>query len=244
MDKRKFVFQALVGSNNYNLATPQSDKDYKVFVLPTFDDLYYGKMISGESVSDDADYNTHDIRRLPQLLWKSNINFVEVLFSQSLMVGDGFEPFVEDLLKHRNALATMNLPYLYNACKGMALRRYKDMTKTTGERKDTVLKLGYDPKAFSTAIRVLDFLFHMSRNGFDFGDAIFYANDNPQRLYQLRLKQGYYTRDEAMEIFRKHDERTDKLRDLFLSQPTNLDEKEWLDDRIKALVKGGIKWVK
>ena len=44
--ERKVVFKALVGSHNYNLNDETSDKDYKYFVLPTFDDLYTGKMFS------------------------------------------------------------------------------------------------------------------------------------------------------------------------------------------------------
>ena len=31
---RTVAFKSLVGSHNYNLNTPESDKDYKVFVLP------------------------------------------------------------------------------------------------------------------------------------------------------------------------------------------------------------------
>ena len=40
INNRVPVLKALVGSHNYNLNTPESDKDYKLFVLPTFDDLY------------------------------------------------------------------------------------------------------------------------------------------------------------------------------------------------------------
>lgn len=38
--------KAIVGSHNYNLNTDTSDKDYKYFVLPTFDELYCGKFFS------------------------------------------------------------------------------------------------------------------------------------------------------------------------------------------------------
>ena len=42
----KELFRVLTGSHNYNMNTPESDKDYKIFVLPTFDDLYHGKEFS------------------------------------------------------------------------------------------------------------------------------------------------------------------------------------------------------
>ena len=47
---RETVFKALVGSHNYNLADKNSDKDYKVFVLPTFEDLYNGVQYSKQTV--------------------------------------------------------------------------------------------------------------------------------------------------------------------------------------------------
>ena len=85
INDREVVFKALVGSHNYNLNTETSDKDYKYFVLPTFEDIYYNKTISKNVVSEDVDYTVHDIRKLPMLWWKTNINFVEPLFSREVM---------------------------------------------------------------------------------------------------------------------------------------------------------------
>ena len=65
---RQIVFKSLVGSHNYNLATPTSDKDYKVFVFPTFDDLYFGQTYKHSTVGEHVDYQAHDIRKLPELL--------------------------------------------------------------------------------------------------------------------------------------------------------------------------------
>lgn len=77
--KNKLFMSALVGSHNYNLNTEHSDLDYKYFVFPTFDDLYYKKEIAKSKTSDYLDYEVHDIRKLSQLWWKANINFIEVL---------------------------------------------------------------------------------------------------------------------------------------------------------------------
>ena len=54
-NNRVSVLKALVGSHNYNLNTPESDKDYKLFVLPTYDDLYERKdySVSVESSKED-----------------------------------------------------------------------------------------------------------------------------------------------------------------------------------------------
>ena len=48
LGNRKFAFKSLVGSHNYNLNIETSDKDYKVFVFPTFDDLYFNIFIKNK----------------------------------------------------------------------------------------------------------------------------------------------------------------------------------------------------
>ena len=58
----------IVGSHNYNLTTENSDKDYKLFILPEFEDLYSGNLFSTPNVvSSTMDYDIHDIRQLPKL---------------------------------------------------------------------------------------------------------------------------------------------------------------------------------
>ena len=78
---RKELFRALVGSHNYN-NTPESDKDYKIFIAPTFDDLYFNKQFSNSIIGETEDYDIHDIRKVSHLWWKANVNFIEVLFSK------------------------------------------------------------------------------------------------------------------------------------------------------------------
>ncbi|WP_206706321.1 zinc ribbon domain-containing protein [Anoxybacillus flavithermus] len=78
---RKVSFKALVGSYNYNLQTESSDKDYKVFFLPSFEGLYSGEKYSKSITSDTEDIEYHDVRKLSDMLRKSNVNFLEVLFS-------------------------------------------------------------------------------------------------------------------------------------------------------------------
>ena len=62
---REVVFKTLVGSHNYGLNRKGSDKDYKVYLAPTFDDLYEGNKFSHQTVSFAVDMDYHDIRKLP-----------------------------------------------------------------------------------------------------------------------------------------------------------------------------------
>ena len=122
-DGRKVAFKALFGSHNYNLQTQESDRDYKYFVIPTFEDLYKGKFFSTSHVGDGDDYDVHDIRQLPNLWWKANINFLEVLFSEEYNFAgiDGvLYGRLAQIWKLKDKIARMNLPYLFNACVGNA----------------------------------------------------------------------------------------------------------------------------
>lgn len=76
--EHKEIFRALVGSHNYNLNTETSDYDYKVFVAPTFDDLYFNKQYSKSIIGEEQDLDIHDVRKVSNLWWKANVNFLEV----------------------------------------------------------------------------------------------------------------------------------------------------------------------
>ena len=109
---RKEAFKALVGSHNYNLNTQTSDKDYKVFVLPTFDDLFSGRQFS-KATTGEIDIEYHDIRKLSNLLWKSNINFLEVLFSEELEINTSLTKDSKDKIEEIINLKDQILEWTY-----------------------------------------------------------------------------------------------------------------------------------
>lgn len=150
---RKIVLSSLVGSWASNLNTATSDKDWKYFVAPTFDDLYSGKMFSSASVSETLDYDVHDIRQLTNLLWKANLNFIVVLFGKE--VSNVFE--LSWIFNMADELATMNLPYFYSSTMGMHYEKMKAVRegKATGNTQILVDKFGYDTKQACHAMRCL-----------------------------------------------------------------------------------------
>ena len=86
INNRVPVLKALVGSHNYSLNTPESDKDYKLFVLPTFDDLYSREDYTANINSEEEDIVVYDIRKLSSLFFKANVNYIEVLYSKELEI--------------------------------------------------------------------------------------------------------------------------------------------------------------
>lgn len=228
---RKVAFKSLVGSHNYNLNTPESDKDYKVFVLPTFDDLYFNNSFSKSYIGKTEDFDTHDIRKCSSLWYKANVNFLEVLFSEKFSVkadlDDKSKLLIYQLYDMRNDIAKMNLKYLYDACIGMHYNKMKYLEKGTEGTRQLVEKYGYDTKQALHAWRILDFLRTFADNGFnDFKSAIWYSEDNIKRKFLLDLKNGMYSLNEYKEIVTNtfnHAEENykDKYRSQKLDESTN-----------------------
>jgi predicted nucleotidyltransferase len=197
MNTSKTVFTALVGSYNYNLNTKESDKDYKSFLAPNFDDLYLKDYIKSKSLLKvlkndiESDIEYHDIRKLEGLFYKSNINFLEVLFSEDFEINKYYEKEVFELLALRKDIAKMNLPYLYKACIGMYHTKKKLLKKGTEGTQYLVDKYGYDTKQALHCYRVLNFLKRFQNTGFnDFKSAIWYKDDEPIKEFSLKIKNG------------------------------------------------------
>jgi predicted nucleotidyltransferase len=194
MYDRKVVIKALVGSHNYNLNTATSDKDYKYFVYPTFEDLYHGKRFSTASQSDTLDYDVHDIRQLADLLWKANLNFIEVLFSVDMV----YDPRLRSVFMNRDAYATMNLPYFANATYGMHLMKMRDLHKGTAKTQILVDRFGYDTKQACHALRCLYMLDRLA-SGMSMGEALWFDDGCFEHNNLLDIKFGRWTEEHFQE---------------------------------------------
>ena len=193
--ERKMAFKALVGSHNYNLNAEDSDKDYKLFVLPTFEDLYKGEFYSKTNITSTVDFDIHDIRKLPQLFYKANINFLETLFSNEIVYSEELtkqqRKLVDEIFKMKNEIAKMNISYLFNACRGMHFQKMKLLEKGTVSTQHLVEKFGYSTKMALHAYRALDFMVRFSDNDFsDFKNAMTYTDE--EREFMLEIKYGKF----------------------------------------------------
>lgn len=241
LGNRKFAFKSLVGSHNYNLNIETSDKDYKVFVFPTFDDLYFNKSYSKSCIGETEDYDIHDIRKCNSLFYKANVNFLEVLFSNDIILNYNLDSksieLIEELLNIKDDIAKMNLKYLYNACIGMHLNKMKYITKGTEGTQYLVDLYGYDTKQCLHAYRILDFLVRYADNNFtDFKQAITY--NKTEREFLLDIKNGKYDLERAKEIvsttFKYVEE---NYKDIYLTKEFNEETNGRLLSIIKELVR-------
>lgn len=222
----KPVFKAAVGSKNYNLNIEGSDDDYKLFVIPTFEHLYKGEFISKSIVSQEKDINVVDIRNLPMLMKKSNVNFTEVLFSKDCKI---YRDTFNNILYHREEIARMNLPYLFSACVGMAYQRHgKIRDKVSGE---------FKPKNAYQSIRILDFLVRYRGNEFEsFGDAMRYQDDDPMRRIILSIRNNEVNEEGYGKMYEELLNRVRSFEDDYISKSLDSDLMEYVENEIFNIV--------
>lgn len=242
-NERIELFRGIVGSHNYNLNTETSDKDYKIFVLPTFDDLYFSKEFSKSYIGDFEDFNCCDIRKLSHLLWKSNINFIEVLFSCELTINQNLSIETINLLKnifsYKEEIARMNLPYLYMACLGTSKDKKQTMEKGTSNTKYLVDKYGYDTKAAMTSIRMLDFLTRYANNNFsNFEKSIRYDKKDCTRDTLLAIKNGEFEKTKVLKFIDTMTKVLDKeYKEVYYKNKPNQYTNDKLVEDIKKIIK-------
>lgn len=100
------LFGALYGSQNYGLATPESDVDTKVWLMPSFHDLYTAaKPYSKELHLGDAHVEGKDYRLMVGELKKQNMNFLETLFTPYYWVHPQCKAPFEFLKGYRESVA-------------------------------------------------------------------------------------------------------------------------------------------
>lgn len=233
---RDVALKALVGSHNYNLANEESDKDYKVFVIPTFEELYKGKQYSHSIITPTEDNDIHDVRKLTDLLFKANINFLEVLASTEIIIPEGNEE-IEEIISMRKEIFKMNLPHLYDACKGMHYNKMKLLLKGTEGTQHLVDKYGYDTKQALHAYRVLKFIEDFEANGFeDFEGAMRYEGEDLK--FMKTIRHGGLTLEAYLNFINHYYEATfTHLADKYRAHKPDLKMKEKIETLIMQLIK-------
>jgi hypothetical protein len=237
---RKVALMVTVGSHNYLLADATSDIDKKLFVLPEFDDLYNMELFSmPDVITPTVDYAVNDIRKLPKLLWGSNIAYIEVLFSNDIC--SPYYAVMPDELNQlygaKNRIARMNLPKLFDSCMGGQYQRMGDLKKGTVSTQHLIAKFGYCTKQACHAYRNIDVLIRYADTDFtDFGKAIRY--DVPGEAKTLMdIKQGRVAEKDFRHLMDDMRIKAMKLRDKYKSKPVDEECLSMLISLVKSLVK-------
>lgn len=101
------IFTALCGSQNYGLATADSDIDTKSIVIPSFRTfLRFQKALSKTYILDNNEHaEVKDVREMGTQLLKQGMNFLEILFTPYVNVNQEYEWFYSELTKLKERIA-------------------------------------------------------------------------------------------------------------------------------------------
>lgn len=249
-NERTPFLKALVGSHNYNLQVPSSDRDYKFFVLPSFDDMFTNRDITKSFKAENGnDMEYKDARHLPYLWWKSNVNFTEVLFSNDLIVFPDTEKYVKKLLEMKEDIARMNLAYLHKSSRSMintrrkvAQRNYENGKTNYDSNGDQLLVKGIvQPwgKEMMSAFRIGDFFVRYHENDFsDFKAAISYSDKERNKLLSFRNEEMSF--QDAWGLVQEKEQELESITFEY-SEEEGLKTKELVESIIKEAVMENLK---
>ena len=94
----KPVAQMLIGSQNYQLDGPDSDFDYKLLMMPDFNDFYNYHKVDKNDLPEGYDpehYNVMSILTFDKNVRKGNVNALEMLFSHYIKCANDIEIYLD-----------------------------------------------------------------------------------------------------------------------------------------------------
>ncbi|PGP14590.1 hypothetical protein COA01_30010 [Bacillus cereus] len=228
---REVIVSFLSGSHNRNLDTETSDKDYKAFVMPTFEDLYTKNQFKDTQVTPTIDTEVHDIRALENLFYKSNITYLELLYSIEIQTY-GYDE-MEEILSMRDDIVTMHLGNFFNASFGMYNSQMKILKNL--EKNLTPSNMQQYNKKAMLAIHFLSTLIKFYETGFSDFKSSFTYND-AERAYMLGIKHGNHSAEEVKDIIQTKVDQTKALESMYLKQPINEATLEKIQKLVRSMV--------
>lgn len=232
----------LQGSQNYGLATPQSDVDTKLIVTPTFKDIAMNrKPVSTTHIRANEEHiDFKDIRLYIQTFRKQNLNFLEILYTDFAIVNPIYEKQWNRLVESREAITHFNPYRSVQSMKGIALEKYHAMEHEYPSKVEVLKKYGYDPKQLHHLVRVEDYLGRYI-NGESYESCL---NPGPMKQELIEIKMGKYSLADARSIADKAKVHVEEMAEIAYSIYPNKEDpevNELLDDVQYEIMKIAVK---
>ena len=181
------------GSGNYGLDYEDSDVDTKCVLAPSLRELAESKMTSVTYVRENDEHiDFKDIRMMLETFKKSNLNFLEILYTKYYIINPIYETEWNKLVEVRDSIVSMNLPSLIKSMKGIASEKYHALEHRYPSRIEWLDKFSYDPKQLHHLFRIKEFM-HRWINGESFDRCL--ISVEPEWL--VDVKKGKYNLEDA-----------------------------------------------
>ena len=184
----------LQGSQNYGLEYEGSDIDTKCIVLPKFEEFCRSsKPVSTTLILESNEHiDVKDIRLMFECFKKQNINFVEILFTDYMILNPLYGSLFKPMLENAERIARYNDFAALNCMVGLSKEKYKALEHRYPTLVDKIDKFGYDPKQLHHIARIDEFIIRYI-SGEDYKDCL--RSKIPE--YLIDIKRGKYALDEA-----------------------------------------------
>lgn len=144
----------LFGSQNYETDTETSDIDIKTIVMPKADQLLLGKgEIKETHQRCNGELTVFDIASMHHSIKKSNINFLEILFTEYRIINPKYRDLWFHMITMREDIAYHNKRAAMECIYGCAMNKFDKLFKPVPSNKDRIEHTGYDYKAWSDILR-------------------------------------------------------------------------------------------
>lgn len=120
----------LFGSQNYNLATENSDVDTKAIYIPTLEELVFNEKPLSKvfDLPNGEKCEIKDIREMVKNFKKQNINFIEILFTKYYYLNKKYEfLWNEFFINNREAIARYDVHIAVRSMSHQALHTLKEI---------------------------------------------------------------------------------------------------------------------
>lgn len=160
----EIVCLMLQGSQNYGLDVYtdeyKSDIDTKAIVLPKFEDFCRNKEpVSTTLVLPNNEHcDCKDIRIMFKTFEKQNINFLEILFSQYVIINPKYETLIDELFDMADDIASINFNQALNCISGMSKDKLHALEHPYPNTVEEIEKYGYSRKQLHHILRMNDFI--------------------------------------------------------------------------------------
>ena len=152
----KPVAQMLIGSQNYHLDGPDSDYDYKIIMMPEFEDFYTYHKVDKHDLPKNYDpehYNVMSILTFDKNVRKGNVNALEMLFSHYIKCAGDIEIYFN------TAKRAYSEGYLFIVWDSF-------MATVEGMIKNSLDRYGVNRKSASRALYLINLCYFVAENDF------------------------------------------------------------------------------
>lgn len=218
----------LYGSQNYGLATPESDIDTKMIVIPSFEDLVLNKPISKTVSFPHGKCDVKDVREMMKSYKKQNVNFIETLFTDFYCINPEYQTLYDKLLSKREEIAHYDEHKALDCFNGLMMQAKKRLTNPTDNTKEEIEKYGYHPKSLMNICKYAA-MTEKYIKGLDYNAVLW------SEKYNI-LRTEIYDKNKALLFAERMDEKTKNLIANAKPNPINNKLTDWLDAWVKTVI--------